>query len=86
MRDEEKKILFLEEYGPEDDGISAEVFFEKWSKESRKLDWNDLMPKQERYRVETLEWYRNLPIEKKFKILDANIDMEDWNDLMFSCR
>ncbi|MGG3927483.1 hypothetical protein ABET51_16075 [Metabacillus fastidiosus] len=67
-----KKILILEEYRPENDVISEEV----WSKESKKLDWNDLMSKQERYSVETLEWYRNLPIEKKFKIVDENIDTE----------
>lgn len=59
-----KKILILEEYRPENDVISEEV----WSKESKKLDWNDLMSKQERYSVETLEWYRNLPIEKSLKL------------------
>ncbi|MGG3799655.1 hypothetical protein [Metabacillus fastidiosus] len=59
MKNEEKKILFLEEYGPEDNGMSV-----------------GFIPKKERYSIKTLEWYKSLSEEKKFKILDVNIDTE----------
>ncbi|MEC2074488.1 hypothetical protein, partial [Metabacillus fastidiosus] len=57
--DEEKKILFLEEYRPEDNEISV-----------------GFIPNKERYSIKTLEWYKSLPEEKKFKILNVNIDTE----------
>lgn len=82
MEDEEKKILFLEDYSyeVEDDGFDYDVIYEKISNNSASyinlLDWSNLIPKNERYSCDNQEWYRNLSIEKRYKIVDANTETE----------
>lgn len=99
MKDEEKKILFLEDYGMEDSGIPLDALYEKILKDSTfnvnllyeddfdvlyekisnnptLLDVFNLIPKNERYSIDNQEWYRTLPIEKRFKIVDVTIDTE----------
>lgn len=80
MRDDKKKILFLEDYGKQDDGIEIDALYEKLSNQAisnlNHLDWNNLMPKNERHSVESQEWYRNLPVEQRYKIVNANTETE----------
>lgn len=79
MKDD-KKNLFLEDYGKQDDGIEIDALYEKLSNQAisnlKHLDWNNLMPKNERHSVESQEWYRNLPVEQRYKIVNANTETE----------
>lgn len=80
MRDEEKKILFLEDYSMEHHSVDLDALCKNLSNKPtsnfNQLDWNNLMPKNERHSVESQEWYRNLPVEQRFKIVDANTETE----------
>ncbi|MFJ7186456.1 hypothetical protein [Lysinibacillus xylanilyticus] len=103
MKDEEKKILFLEDYGVENAGIELGVLYEKVLNDPtfnvNLLDEDDFdglyekitnnptfldvfndvfnsIPKNERYSIDDQEWYKTLPIEKRFKIIDINIETE----------
>lgn len=80
MKYEEKKILFIEDYGIENNLVSLDDLYEIYSNEStfnvNNLDRNILLPKDKLYRIENLEWYRNLPVEKRFKIVDVNAETE----------
>jgi len=78
---EEKKIMFLEDYGLEENNMNVDDLYKRLlelpdidmnDEESlRRVDWNKLLPVNERFCVEELEWYRQTPIEKRWLIEDV---------------
>ena len=80
MSDVQEKILFIEEYGKQDDDVEMDVLYEKLSNQVisnvNHLDWHNIMPENERNSVESQEWYRNLPVEQRFKIVNANTETD----------
>lgn len=86
MQDEDKKIIFLEEYGIEDEGVNLIELFETLEKDStftmNHLDMNDFIVQKERHHIGSQEWYRAAPVEKRFIIVEAHTDtelaMEQW--------
>jgi len=78
---EEKKIMFLEDYGLEENKMNIGDLYEKVlqmpdidmnDEESlKRVDWNKFLPVNERFCVEDLEWYRQTPHEMRWLIVDA---------------
>jgi len=81
---ERKKIIFIEDYGLEENSVNIDDLYKKLlempdidihDEESlKKVDWNKFIPENKRYSVEYLEWYRKAPKDKRFLIIDANIN------------
>ena len=80
LRDDQRKILFLEDYVIENDGVDLDAVYKKMSNQINsnlnQLDWNNFMSKNERHSVESKEWYRRLPVQQRYKIVDANTKTE----------
>ncbi|MEY9977206.1 hypothetical protein [Lysinibacillus sp. RC79] len=57
------------------DVYDFDVLYEKISNNPA-FNVANLIPKNERYSMDNQEWYRTLSIEKRFKIVDVNIETE----------
>ena len=80
LKDENKKILFLDEYSIENLEMNSSDYYEELIKESKfNLDFlirENMIERRERHVIDDLEWYRNVPVAKRFKIVEANTDTE----------